>query len=331
MKVVIDNKIPFIKGVIERFADEVVYVPGAEINSDTVHDADILVTRTRTHCNKDLLEGSKVKLIVTATIGYDHIDTGWCESAGIEWHNCPGCNANSVATYINNVLDYLNHAMHCEVRTLGVVGVGHVGSAVARNALNAGMNVVCHDPFKDFSKDGLPLANSSLTDIAREADVITFHVPLTREGPYPTFHMANAGFFSHLKHRPIIINSSRGSVVDETALLEAMKNGFVGGAVIDTWENEPNLNRELLDRALISTPHVAGYSLNGKFNATRMTLQTIARFINRPDIPIPGRPTIEGTTRLSVETLLDDSILLKSNPSQFEYFRNNYPSRTEPE
>lgn len=329
MKIVVDNKIPFMKGVIEHFADEVVYLSGDEISPEVVHDADILVTRTRTHCDRDLLEGSTVKLIVTATIGYDHIDTAWCENAGIKWHNCPGCNANSVATYINNVLTYLNHLRDNEVRTLGVVGVGHVGSIVARNALDAGLNVICHDPFRDFTESGLPLVSSPLMEIAEKADVITFHVPLTKGGPHPTFHMADASFFGHLRRRPVIINSSRGGVVDEMALLEAMKNGLAGGAVIDTWENEPNLNRELLDKALISTPHVAGYSQNGKFNATRMTLQTIARFINQTDIPIPGQPSIEGTTRLSVETLLDDSAHLKSAPERFEYFRNNYPKRIE--
>ena len=162
--------------------------------------------------------------------------------------------------------------------------------------------------------------------IQAEADIITFHTPLTKSGPYPTYHMADEQFFQQLPHRPLIINASRGGVVDNMALLQALRDGRVADAVIDTWEGEPDLNRELLEQVAIGTPHVAGYSADGKANATRMSLEAVARFMGVdfvPDIHLPDAPC------LSVETLLDDSRLLKQHPDRFEDFRGNYPVRRE--
>ena len=251
MKVIVDDKIPYIRGQIEQLADEVTYLTGSAISREDVHNADVLIVRTRTRCDRSLLEGSKVKLIVTATIGYDHIDTDYCESAGIRWANCPGCNANSVCRYVHHALEAtgrLNPTM-----TVGVVGVGHVGTLVAADLEQCGMKVLLCDPPRDDAHDdveGHPFV--ALSTIQQEADIITFHTPLTKEGPNATYHMADEHFFRHLSHRPLIITASRGGVVDNEALLQALYDGRVADAVIDTWEGEPVINRELLQQVAIN-------------------------------------------------------------------------------
>lgn len=325
MKAIVDDKIPYIRGQIEQLADEVTYLTGSAISCGDVRDADVLIIRTRTRCDHTLLEGSKVKLIVTATIGYDHIDTDYCETNGIRWTNCPGCNANSVCRYVHHALEAtgrLNPTM-----TVGVVGVGHVGTLVAADLEQCGMKVLLCDPPRDDAHDdveGHPFV--ALSTIQQEADIITFHTPLTKEGPYPTYHMADEHFFRHLPCCPLIINASRGGVVDNVALLQALRDGRVADAVIDTWEGEPNLNRELLEQVVIGTPHVAGYSADGKANATRMSLEAVAQFMGKdftPQIILPDAP------KLTVETLKDDSERLKQWPERFEEMRGNYPVRRE--
>ena len=187
MKIVVDNKIPYIRETICQLADEVVFLSGAAITADDVRDADVLVVRTRTHCDRQLLEGSKVQLVVTATIGYDHIDTQWLESAGIRWTNCPGCNSGSVAQYVECTLLLLEQqkGLSLHQSTIGIVGCGHVGSKVKAVAERLGMQVLICDPLL-----GNP-SFVSLDEIERRCDVITFHVPLTREGCYATWHMAD--------------------------------------------------------------------------------------------------------------------------------------------
>lgn len=268
MKVIIDHKIPYIKEAISRIADEVVFLPGNAFTKEEVKDADALIVRTRTTCNRELLEGSQVKFIATATIGYDHIDTEYCREAGITWTNCPGCNAGSVEQYVHSVLLLLKRekGLDLEKSTIGIVGVGHVGSRVKRMAEGVGMKVLLNDPPRaEQGESGFV----DLETIARECDVITFHTPLSREGRYATFHLVNHEFLVSLKRTPYIINSSRGEVVDTDALLVALAAGKVRDVVIDTWENEPDINHELLDVAFLATPHIAGYSADGKANATR--------------------------------------------------------------
>lgn len=331
MKVIVDDKIPYIRGQIERLADEVVYLPGSAICKSDAMDADVLIVRTRTRCDRELLEGTSVQLIVTATIGYDHIDTAYCEAVGIQWTNCPGCNANSVCHYIHHALeatDRLNPSY-----TIGIVGVGHVGSLVAADLEACGMKVLlCDPPREDLEVRGERLEVRdmptfvSLATIQAEADIITFHTPLTKEGSYATYHMADQQFFQQLPHRPLIINAARGGVVDNEALLCALNEGLIADAVVDTWEGEPAINRDLLSRVVIGTPHIAGYSADGKANATRMSLEAVARFMGVdfvPQIVLPDAPC------LSVETLLDDSRQLKQHPDRFEEMRGNYPVRRE--
>ena len=323
MKVIIDNKILYINEAIERIADEVVYLPGSGFTKEEVKDADALIVRTRTLCNRELLEGSKVKFIATATIGYDHIDTEYCREAGITWTNCPGCNAGSVEQYVCSALQLLNTKKGLDLKnaTLGVIGVGHVGSRVVRMAKALGMRVLQNDPPRaDRGEDGFV----DLATIAHECDVITFHTPLNRAGKYGTFHLADEHFFGELSRTPYVINSSRGEVVDTEALLAALSEGRVKDAVIDTWENEPDINRELLDVAFLATPHIAGYSADGKANATRMSLEALCRYFGiEADFQILPQegPDDYDPTR--------DSDWLKDAPEKFEWFRGNYPVRRE--
>lgn len=327
MKAVVDDKIPYMQGQIEQLVDEVCYLPGNAISKTDVLDADILIVRTRTRCDRTLLEGSRVGLVVTATIGFDHLDTAYLDEAGIRWTNCPGCNASSVCQYVHNSLLATGYLL--PGKTVGVVGVGHVGSLVASDLEKSGMRVLRCDPPK-----GEP---ASLEEIAAQADIITFHTPLTRAGDCPTWHLADDAFFRSLLRKPLIINSSRGAVVDNVALIQALDEGLVSDAVIDTWEGEPDINLKLLDRAIVATPHVAGYSADGKANATRMSLQAVCEFIGKPftlDIQPPRLPDgfsygeeTEGPLRLYDPRV--DTAQLKANPGKFEYFRGHYPLRRE--
>lgn len=335
MKVIIDHKIPYIKEAISRIADEVVFLPGNAFTKEEVKDADALIVRTRTVCNRELLEGSQVKFIATATIGYDHIDTEYCREAGITWTNCPGCNAGSVEQYVHSVLLLLKRekGLDLEKSTIGIVGVGHVGSRVKRMAEGLGMKVLLNDPPRaEQGESGFV----DLETIARECDVITFHTPLSREGKYATFHLVNDEFLLSLKRTPYIVNSSRGEVVDTDALLAALATGKVRDVVIDTWENEPDINQELLDAAFLATPHIAGYSADGKANATRMSLEALCRFFHIEatfDI-IPEKVDIHFSTDkeeafLQAYNPKRDSEWLKESPQKFEWFRGNYPIRRE--
>ncbi len=336
MKVVIDHKIPYIDEAIRRIADEVVFLPGHDFTKEVVKDADALIVRTRTRCNRELLEGSQVKFIATATIGYDHIDTEYCKEAGIIWTNCPGCNAGSVEQYVHSVLLLLKREKGLDLKnaTIGVVGVGHVGSKVARMAEGLGMKVLLNDPPRaDKGEQGFV----DLETIARECDVITFHTPLNREGKYATYHMVEEEFLFSLKRTPYIINSSRGEVVDTASLLAALSAGKVKDAIIDTWEYEPRISRELLSVTYLGTPHIAGYSADGKANATRMSLEALCRFfdiheefcISLPELSKEEFPDDRDEAQLQAYNPKSDSERLKSAPDKFEWFRGNYPVRRE--
>lgn len=340
MKVIIDNKIPFISDAIEKIADEVVYLPGKDFTPELVKDADALIIRTRTHCNRELLQGSNIRFIATATIGFDHIDTEYCREAGVEWTNAPGCNSASVAQYIQSsllLLQQLKGKCLSEL-TLGVIGVGNVGSKVIEVGKELGLRVLQNDlPRED--KEGKANFNS-LQTLAEECDILTFHVPLYKEGKYKTFHLGNEAFFHSLKRRPVIINTSRGEVLETDALLKALENGVVSDAIIDVWENEPDINPTLLYKAFLGTPHIAGYSADGKANATRMSLDALCRFFDikadyRIMPPKPENPILTADSPtdayLQMYDPRNDSEALKLHPEQFEKLRGDYPLRREAE
>ena len=337
-KIVIDDKIPYIKETISKLTNRAVYIPGNMIGNDDIRDADALIIRTRTHCDAQLLKGSNVKFVATATIGYDHIDTTFMEQAGIKWINCPGCNASSVAQYIDAVLTLIKTEKHIDIQkqTIGIVGCGHVGKKVVEVAKRKGMNILVCDPPRSDAEGEKGFV--SMEQIAKEADIITFHVPLTKEGRYPTYHLANETLFDNLSKRPFIINSSRGAVVDNDALLYAINYNKVKDAVIDTWENEPNINKELLKRVWIGTPHIAGYSADGKTNADNMVISALCEFFSLPMQPaicppeIPNAdlcPKNEDERTLFFYNPIPESNKLKLEPDKFEWFRNNYPLRRE--
>lgn len=338
MKVIVDNKIPFIKEAIEKIADEVVYAPGKDLTPSLVKDADALIIRTRTHCNRGLLEGSKVKFIATATIGFDHIDTEYCREAGITWTNAPGCNSASVTQYLHSSLILLQESkgINLSEATIGIIGVGNVGSKVAKVAQELGMRVLLNDlPRED--KEGKQNF-SSLQTLAKECNVLTFHVPLYKEGKYRTYHLADTAFFQSLKQKPVIINTSRGEVIETDALLNALETKLISDAIIDVWENEPAINLTLLKKVFLGTPHIAGYSADGKANATRMSLDALCRYFNiQADYqiipPAPSQPQITAETLsdayLQIYDPRQDSNALKTHPELFEKLRGDYPLRRE--
>ena len=314
MKIVIDSHIPFIAEAIRNEWPDVDIFPmkSEEIDAKAVRDADVLIVRTRTKINEALLAGSKVQLVCTATIGFDHIDTAYCESHGIRWMSCPGCNAQAVCDYIEEALEELR-SDSLEVRVLGIVGVGHVGSKVAKMAERKGYEVLLNDPPK---KIGV-----SLDFIAQKCDIITFHVPLDAS----TYHLCDAAFLSQCKPGALIINASRGGVVDEQALL-ASGHPFI----LDTWENEPHINPEVLVKARLASMHIAGYSVEGKRNASQMCLDAITEEFGSKPIDITELRYDVITTKKGDSApgwLNRISNSLKAQPTAFEALRTAYPLR----
>ncbi len=338
MKIIVDDKIPYINGQVECLADDVVYLPGAAITADDVRDADALLVRTRTHCNRQLLEGSRVRFIATATIGFDHLDTDYLRQAGILWTNCPGCNATSVAQYVRNSL--LLWAQHRDISpeslTVGIIGVGHVGTAVHQALLPLGCRLLLNDPPR-AEREGTE-GFSTLQELQQQCDVITIHTPLIRDGKYPTMHLVDDAFLHDLPRCPLLINSGRGEVVDNEALEFALDEGRIAQAIVDTWEGEPALRQSLLQKVFIGTPHIAGYSADGKANATRMSLEALARWMGKEtafDVQPPALPADfvlpedPWQRALALYNPMNDSRRLKANPEGFEKQRGDYPLRRE--
>ncbi len=347
MKVIIDDKIPYIKGALEPFG-EVIYLPGSKTTPEIAKDADAIITRTRTNCNEKLLAGSTVKFIASATIGYDHIDTDYCERSGITWTNAPGCNSKSVEQYIASALMALaeKNGFKLTEKTIGVVGVGNVGSKVARLCETFGMKVLLNDPPRAREEGGNGFVG--LDELLDKADIITLHVPLNMEGEDKTYHMADGAFFARTKKNPIIINSCRGEVTATLALKNARIGGQISGIVIDCWENEPNIDLELLDLVDLGTPHIAGYSKDGKANGTSMSIRALSRFFGLgidnwkcKDIELPDSTEIiiDGTSKTTQQVLAEaifatydireDDKRLRASVSTFEKQRGDYPVRRE--
>ena len=327
LNIIIEENIPYIAGLLEPYGN-VRYLANEDITPEAVKDADALIVRTRTRCDEALLGGSRCRFVATATIGTDHIDLPWCAAQGIEVANAPGCNAPAVAQYVMASILALANRPVCQY-TIGIVGVGHVGKIVERWARLLDMEVLICDPPRQAVEGGDGW--SSLQDIAEKADIITFHTPLDST----TRHMADHGFFSSLRRHPIVINAARGPVVDTEALTEALEAGLVHHAVIDCWEGEPHISPALLARASIATPHIAGYSSEGKVRATRMALDAFSRHFSLPRIemsmPEPQGAAPEVTAnaiRASYDPMADTAIL-RSRPDEFELLRNTYHLRPE--
>lgn len=341
MKLVIDRAIPFIEGVFEPYVDEVMYKEGSEICRADVLDADALLIRTRTRCNAALLEGSKVKIIATATIGTDHIDIPWCEAHSICIRNAAGCNAGGVMNYVFSAIygAAARSSMPLFGSTLGIVGVGSVGSRVEAMARQLGFKVLLCDPPR-AEKEG-PAHFCTLDYLLSSSDIVTMHVPL-HSG---TRAMADADFFSKMRPGAIFVNASRGEVVVDEDLIEAIPR--LGPVIIDTWNHEPHVNRELLEKVAIATPHIAGYSYQGKQIGCMMTVRAVARFLGIaplfeffPPSPLKELQAVKldvrGKTQGEVAAIMQynypiftDDFLFRSNPDSFEYLRENYQFRRE--
>lgn len=337
MKIIIDDKIPFINGVLEPYG-EVIYLPAERIDRNAVADADALFIRTRTRIGADLLDGSRVKFVATATIGLDHIDFNYCRANGIFATNAPGCNAPAVAQYVFAAIDAIYRLRGADINpekiTLGIVGVGHVGKIVEKWARQLGFRVLLNDPPRAHAEGSSAFVD--LDRIAAKADIITFHTPLTTTGEFPTFHLADNHFFSKCQCRPIIINAARGPVTDTPALINAIDTGVVSRTAIDCWEGEPHISTELLRRATIATPHIAGYSLQGKIRATAIILQFFCRHfgispaIEIPEIAPDKIPDVHDLSEIAQSyNPLTDMRALLDNPQNFENLRDFYHLRDE--
>lgn len=331
IKIIIEHNIPFIKGVLDDLA-HVEYLSSAQIDAKAMRYADALICRTRTHCNASLLDNSPCSFIATATIGTDHIDLDYCHRRGITVANAPGCNAPAVAQYVFASLAQVIDRPISDY-TIGIVGVGHVGKIVEQWATQLGMKVLLCDP----PRAEVECTNNfvSLDEIAHQCDIITFHTPLTTSGKYPTHHICNEAFIASLKHQPIIINCARGGIFDTQAVIDALDANKISHVIVDCWEGEPLLNTTLLKKAIIATPHIAGYSREGKIRATAMALDALARHFNlsipnvAQGIPVGAAQCVTLQTIANSYNPLIDTQALKATPHDFETLRNNYNYRNE--
>jgi len=302
MKIVCASNMPYALEAFGTLGDATA-MDGRSIAAEHVRDAAILATRSTTKIDADLLDGSAVRFVGTATIGTDHMDIEYLEAAGIRWCYSPGCNANSVSEYVTSALLCLanRHGFTLEGKTIGVVGVGNVGSLVVRKAETLGLNVLQNDPPRERNeRSGERPPFVSLDRVVAESDIVTFHVPLENGGTDPTFHMADRRLFERLNPGCVFVNCARGAVIDTDALLAAMDSGQVAHAVVDTWEPEPAYRLDLLERTGIATPHIAGHSFEGKVSGTVMVYREASRFLGQepswsPDelLPEPIVPHVE--------------------------------------
>jgi len=343
---------PFVQEAFGTLGDTVV-LDGRSIGPRDVRDAVMLAIRSTTRVNRDLLAGSSVEFVGTATIGTDHLDKAYLDERGIRWCYSPGCNANSVSEYIAAALLTLaaRRRFALQGKTIGVVGVGNVGRRVVEKAQALGLRVLRNDPPRERAERPTD-EFVALDQVLAEADILSMHVPITNQGDDPTYHMVDGNFFSRAKRGIIFINAARGPVVETDSLISALEAGIVSHAVIDTWEGEPDFRRDLLDRADIATPHIAGHSFEGKVMGTVMVYREACRFLNvepawspEPLLPEPLVPhiTLDAAGRREADVLQEvvnavydieaDDRQLRSccsdHAAHFDTLRKNYPIRRE--
>lgn len=341
MKLVIDSAIPFVQGVFEPYVDKVVYLQGDEITSSEVVDADALLIRTRTKCDAELLDGSSVKLISTATIGTDNIDLDYCSRRGIFVKNASGANAGGVMNYVFSALYGVaaRKSIKLDGYTMGIIGVGSAGRRVESMARSLGFRVLKNDPPRMLEEG--PSEFCPLDYLLENSNIITFHVPLNDK----TRGMADEDFFSKVRPGTIFINVARGEIVVDSALKAAIPK--LGPVIIDVWNNEPNVDKELMNMVDIATPHIAGYSYQGKQNSTSAAVRTVARFFGISALtdffPFADvaeldavRLDIHGKSQGQIASLFQynypiftDDFMFRVNPDDFVGLRSNYSYRKE--
>ena len=311
MKIICSTNIPYAEEAFRPLGNLTILAP-KEITADRVRDADVLMIRSTLRANRALLEGSRVRFVGTATIGTDHLDLAYLDQAGITWCAAPGCNANSVSEYVVAALLCLGqrHGFTLSGKTIGVVGVGNVGQLVVQKAQALGLRVLQNDPPRRKAENSpvfLPLEQ-----VLAEADILTLHLPLTKIGPYPTWHLADRRFFERLKPGVVWLNAARGAAMDSDAFLETRATGKVACAVLDTWEGEPVFRTDVLAKADIATPHIAGHSFEGKVMGTVMLYRSVCRFLGieptwTPESLLP--PPIVPEIRLDPAGLSEEAAL----------------------
>lgn len=354
MKIVCAASVLFAEDAFRTLGD-VLVLPDRLISGADLHNAHALVVRSKTTVDSMLLDGSRVAFVGTATAGTDHLDVDYLNQSPLAWCAAPGCNANSVSEYVTAALCTLAHRRGKALGdlTIGVVGVGQVGSRVVKKVEALGLRVLQNDPPLTVAT-GNPVY-VPLEQVLREADVISLHVPLTRKGRFPTFRMANCKFFAHVKPGCTFINASRGEVVDEEGLIFALEHGAVSQAVLDVWNNEPFVEPHLLEKAALGTPHIAGYSFEGRLAGTRAVYRELCHFLEvepkwtpedraadrLPEIAVDARGKseeavlweavhgaydIEADARALRQTLILDRA---SRAVKFDALRRDYPERRE--
>lgn len=351
LKIIADENIALARDAFGRFG-ELLLLPGREITARAVRQADILLVRSITRVDRELLQGAAVRFVGTATTGTEHIDTGYLQQAGIAFAGAHGCNAEAVAEYVLTALAWL--AVHTGMRlagkTIGIVGAGQIGGRVAKYARALGMRVRLNDPPRQRSTGA---NHFQPLETLLEADILTLHVPLTRTGEDPTYHLLDVARLARLRPDVVLINTSRGAVIDNAALLDWRIAHPAAHLLLDVWEHEPAISLALLQQATLATPHIAGYSFEGKINGTWMLHEALCRFLgvagdwqpSSPPIPqpvlnIPGDAGLEtalhSATQQVYDIAADDRNLrrLLSLPgakrnSYFDGLRKNYPVRRE--
>ena len=340
LKIVADSNIPFLKGVFEPYAD-MVYIDGLNIGRQDVRDADALIIRTRTRCNESLLGDSRISMIATATIGTDHIDFGFCDSRGIEVHNSQGCNAGGVMQYVFSALygTASRKSIKLDHPVMGIIGVGNVGKKIEHLARYLGFDVLRCDPPR-AAKEG-PEGFCSLEYLLVNSTIVTLHTPLDET----TRRMADSDFFGLMRPGSFFINAARGEIVDETALMEAIPK--LGPVIIDTWNHEPDINTALMDMVDIATPHIAGYSYQGKLNGTASAVQAVARHFGIEELydfypeydeneHAPVHLDLKGKNQGEITSVFQynypiftDDFMFRMAPGNFEKLRSEYHYRRE--
>ncbi len=340
LKIVADKAIPFLEGVFDPYAD-MTYLPGDKIGPEDVRDADVLMVRTRTKCNAALLEGSKVKFIATATIGTDHIDFPYCDSKGIVVRNAPGCNAGGVMEYVFSALYGLasRKSISLQGDTIGIIGVGHVGSMIERMGRALGFRILKCDPPRADAEGSFGFCD--LEYLLQNSQIVTLHVPLDET----TRGMANSEFFSLMQPGAFFINAARGEVVCDDALKAAIPK--LGPVIIDTWNHEPDIDLDLMDKVAIATPHIAGYSYQGKQNGTAAAVRAVAHYFGItelyeffPKTDLPENEAVKldlkGLNQGEIASVLQynypiftDDFMLRLNPENFDKLRSEYNYRRE--
>jgi len=348
VKILVDENMPYARELFSRTGD-VVAVPGRPLPEAELQDADGLMVRSVTKVNAALLAGTPVKFVGTATAGTDHIDDESLAAAGISFSAAPGCNAIAVVEYVFSSLLLLAERDGFELRdrTVGIVGVGNVGGRLQKRLQAWGVKTLLCDPPRADRGDRETF--HSLEDLVAQADILTFHTPLFKDGPYKSWHLADAALLMALKPNTILINACRGPVVDNAALLEVLKMRHDLSVVLDVWEPEPDLSLDLLDKVDIATAHIAGYTLEGKARGTTQVFEAWCDFIGQPQqvaleslLPAPefgsvtlrgklDQPTLKRLVHLVYDVRRDDAPLRKvaAKPGEFDRLRKQYEERRE--